>query len=65
MMAWERKLPSKGLWDILRGTLKVSMPKHVRCCVPLCTNNFLKLLVHILGDVARLQQLCQVSMTVG
>ena len=57
MMAWERKLPSKGLWDIFRGTLKVSMPKHVRCCVPLWTNNFLKLLVHRLGDIARLQQL--------
>ena len=65
MMAWERKLPSKGLWNIFRGKLKVSMPKHVRCCVPLCTNNFLKLLVHRLGDIARLQQLCQVSMAVG
>ena len=65
MMAWERKLPSKGLWDIFRETLKVSMPKHVRCCVPLCTNNFVKLLAHRLGDIARLQQLRQVSMAVG
>ena len=65
MMAWERKLPSKGLWYIFRGTLKVSTPKHVRCCVPLCTNNFLKLLVHRLGDIARLKQLHQVSMAVG
>ena len=65
MMAWERKLPSKGLWNIFRGTLEVSTPKHVRCCVPLCTNNFLKLLAHRLGDIARLQQLCLVSMAVG
>ena len=65
MMAWERKLPSKGLWNIFRGTLKVSTPKHVRCSVRLCTNNFLKLLAHRLGDIVRLQQLCQVSMAVG
>ena len=52
MMAWERKLPSKGLWNIIfRGTLKVAMP--LLCA--LCTNNFLKLLAHRLGDIARLQ----------
>lgn len=31
----------------------------------LVTNNFLKLLAHRLGDIARLQQLCLVSMAVG